>query len=227
MNRLIIILIFLFSCNKSFHDRFIVKGNIRGLDDRNITVLRFIGDSFEVDSISPKNGQFEYTGKVEEPYFVQFLIKNGENSTKLCEFMLENSEIKITGSSIDFDSVKVTGSESDKILNEYFADDKLLDQKWDQLKLKYDKYVESGDSINRKSVAKKLNHIIQIEKVELVKNYVRKYGNTKSGALIPSFCTVQDNLTKEDYSEIYGYLNPEIQQTDYGRRILEKINSDE
>jgi uncharacterized protein DUF4369 len=204
-----------------------VKGNIGGLNDSKIMVLRFIGNSFEVDSISPENNQFEYTGKVEEPYFVQFLIKNEESSTKLCEFMLENSEINITGNSIDFDSVKVSGSESDKILKDYFSEDKLLDEKWDDLKLKYDQYVESDDTLNRKSSAKKLNHIIQVERVELVKKYVREYSNKKTGALIPSFCSIEDKLTKEDYTEIYNYLTPEIQQTGYGKRILEKITGEE
>ena len=61
-----------------------------------------------------------YSGKVKEPYFVQFLIKEGESTSgKLTEFMIENSEILVEGNSTAYDSVRVSGSQSDKILKEY------------------------------------------------------------------------------------------------------------
>lgn len=223
---LLLVLFIIFSCQKNDFDGFLLKGNIKGLKNSSLLVLKFVGDNMEIDSILVSNNQFEYSGKVEEPYFVQLLIKDG-NSTKgkLTEFMLENSKIEIKGNSIDFDSVKVTGSNSDKTLKKYFAEDNLLNDKWNKLKVDYDKFDVENDTINRKKIAKQLNKIIQVDKINLLKKYVRENSNSKIGALIPNFCTIENQLNENDWKEIYEYLTPEIKETGYGKRILKKIES--
>ena len=176
-----------------------------------------------MDSISATNNEFEYSGKVKEPYFIQILIRDGkETKGKLTEFMIENSEITITGNSAEYDSVMVSGSNSDKILKEYLKKDEILSSRWNVLKLEYDKYVELGDTINRKEIAKELNYILKEERVGLLKKYVSDYSNTTVGALLPSFCTIENALTKEDYKALYESLSEEIKKSDYGKGILEK-----
>ena len=220
----ILTLLIIYSCNKPNYNRFTVRGNVHGLNESQLLVLKFIGDKMEIDSISVNDNKFEYKGEVDEPYFIQLLIKEGESTKgKLTEFMLENSEITISGNSIEYDSIKVKGSKSDKILKKYFFDDKILTNKWNNLKMEYDKFVEVNDSINRKKIAKKLNHIVQVEKVGLVKKYVRENFDSKIGALIPNFCTIEDKLRREDWDEIYNYLTPEIRETGYGKRIYKKL----
>ena len=144
----------LFGCNTQEKklDGFIIKGNVKNLNNSKLLVLKFVNGGIEVDSISVVNNKFEYSGKVKEPYFIQLLIKYGKSTKgKLTEFMVENSEIHIEGNSIEYDSIKVSGSQSDKILKEYLEKDEVLNSKWDLLKKEYDKYVESNDSINRES----------------------------------------------------------------------------
>jgi hypothetical protein len=183
-------------------DGFIIKGNVKNLNNSELLVLKFMNGGIEGDSISVVNNKFEYTGKVKEPYFVQLLIKDG-NTT-------------------EYDSVKVSGSKSDKILKEYFEKDQTLDTKWNELKLKYDKYVESNDTINRKKVGKELNYILQVERIGLLKKYVYDNSNSTVGALLPNFCTIKNALTKENYKELYDSLSEEIKTSDYGQGLLEK-----
>ena len=221
----LILILVIFGCQKQTEklDGFLVKGNVKNLNNSELLVLKFVNGGIELDSISATNDEFEYTGKVKEPYFIQILIRDKkETKGKLTEFMIENSEITITGNSTEYDSVMVSGSNSDKILKEYLKKDEILSSKWDDLKIEYDKYVELGDTTNRKEIAKKLNYILKEERVGLLKKYVLDYSNTTVGALLPSFCTIENALTKEDYKEFYESLSEEIKKSDYGMGILEK-----
>jgi len=91
------------------------------------------------------------------------------------------------------------------------------------LKLEYDKYVESNDTINRKKIAVKLNKILQVDRIDLLKRYVSINSTSKVGALLPAFCTIENSLTEKDYEEIYNTFSENIKQTDYGQRIFEKF----
>ena len=204
---------------------FKVKGNVNGLNNSKLLVLKFVNESIEIDSINVVNNKFEYTGKVLEPYFIQFMIKEGKNTKgKLTEFMIENSEITVEGNSIEYDSVKVSGSTSDKVLKNYLKDDNLLNEKWDNLKLEYDQYVELNDTINKKKTADKLNVILQVDRVNLLKQYVKENSNTTVGALLPSFCTIESALTEKDYQNFYNILSEEIKQTQYAKNLFSKFN---
>ncbi len=208
---------------KKNSDGFIIKGNVKNLNNAKLLVLKFVNGGIEGDSISVKNDKFEYLGKVKEPYFIQILIKDGKSTKgKLTEFMVENSEITIIGNSVEYDSVKVLGSKSDKILKEYLKKDDILSSKWNKLKLEYDKYVEQEDTINQKKLAKKLNYILQEERVGLLKKYVSENSNSTVGALLPNFCTIQNVLTKKHYKELYDSLSEEVKKSDYGKGLLEK-----
>lgn len=224
---LFLILSFL-SCKyqKEKLDGFIIKGNVKHLDDNELLVIKFDNGGMEIDSIPVINNKFKYAGKVKEPYFIQLLIKEGnETKGKLTEFMIENSEITITGNSIEYDSIKVVGSKSDKILKEYLKKEESLRSKWNTLKVDYDKYVKLGDSINRKKVAEKLNYILKEERVGLLKKYVSNYSDTTIGALLPNFCTIENVLTQEDYKVLYNSLSDKIKKTDYGKGLLVKSKS--
>ena len=63
----------LFGCNTQEKklDGFIIKGNVKNLNNSKLLVLKFVNGGIEVDSISVVNNKFEYSGKVKEPYFIQ------------------------------------------------------------------------------------------------------------------------------------------------------------
>lgn len=208
-------------------DGFEITAEVNGLGDARIIVLKFVNGGLELDSIRAIDNRFEYAGKVKEPYFVQLLIQNGDSTSgKLTEFMLENSQISISGSSTDYDSVQVSGSASDKVLKAYFEEDEILSKRWNQLKEQYDLAVEDGDTIQRKELAGQLNAIFKVDRVELLKKYVADNSNSTIGALIPAFCTIEDALTQEDYLEIYDMLDDKIKVTDYGMNIAERAGQE-
>lgn len=205
---------------------FKISGNVKNLNNNDLLVLKFVNDGIELDSISVLNNEFEYSGSVKEPYFVQLLIKDG-NSTKgkLTEFMIENSEIIIEGNAVDYDSIQVSGSKSDQILKHYFKKDAVLSSQWDVLKIEYDEYVAINDSINKKLISEKLNSILKIDRVSLLKKYVKNNSQNIVGALLPIFCSLENVLTEKDYQEMYDTLSQKIKETDYGNSLLEKFIS--
>jgi hypothetical protein len=125
------------------------------------------------NSVQAENNKFSFTGEIGEPYFVQILIKEGSSTSgKLTEFMLEASNIFIKGTEPKYEKVTVEGSRSDAVLKAYFVEDNVLTSRWDSLKVFYDKAVELNDSTARKHYAQKLNHITQVDRVELLRDYV-------------------------------------------------------
>lgn len=213
------------SCRESPEPQkgFEVRGDVKGLGSSRLLVLKFIDGGLALDSITAQNDTFTYYGEVKEPYFVQILVQQDDSTSgKLTEFMLENATISITGNSIAYDSVNVSGSISDKVLKAYFREDENLIARWDSLKLAYDGAVALQDSIQRKIIGRQLNRINQVDRVNLLKKYVSQNSNSTVGALLPSFCTLEDVLTPEDYKQLYNILSKRAKQTNYGQALLEK-----
>ena len=214
------------ACTQSKKEQgFSVVGNIENLGTTDLVIYKFVNGEIALDTITTKDNKFQYLGKVKEPYFVQVMMKKEGEVKKLTEFMLENSDIQITGNDTDYDVVEVKGSTSDGILKQYLADDDKLNNQWDDLKKDYDHYVTINDTINRKKTAKKLNQILMVDRVDLLKKYVHDYADTTTGALLPNFCTIEKYIKEEDYKELYESLTPNIQQTDYGKQLLSKWNN--
>lgn len=219
------VLLVFFSCQQRGDalDGFEVKGEVAGPGDSELLILKFVNGGLELDTLRAEGGAFTYMGEVKEPYLVQLMVKQGDTNTiKLTEFMLENSRISVSGNAVAYDSVRVSGSESDRVLKAYFKEDDALMEQWNGLKLEYDQAVQAGDTTARKKLARQLNKILQEDRVGLLKEYVSEHSNTTVGALLPAFCTIEDILTPEDYSELYEALSDSIKVTDYGKNLKER-----
>lgn len=204
-----------------------LQGKIAGLTSDSLLLLKAKGKVFESAKIKVTNGSFNYSEPILEPYFVQlFKLKKGTNETdgKLAELLVAPGKISITGNADEFSSIKIEGSEPDKILKTYLKEDELLVKKWDKLKEEYDSYVANGDTVARKKIGSALNHILLKERVPLLKKYVSEHSNKIVGALIPNFCTLNEVLKKEDYLEMYTKLTLSMQQSDYGKNLFKKTN---
>ncbi|MBN3519226.1 DUF4369 domain-containing protein [Algoriphagus lutimaris] len=203
---------------------FQVNGKVQGLNADSLTVLHFdTPSSPRFEKIPALNGDFQFSGKAEFPYFVQvlYLTEDGTNR-KLTEFILENSDLFIFGETPHFDSVRVVGSTSNTILKSYLEEDKALLKHWDDLKEVYDQAKESGNLSTAGIIAKKLNQITQVDRKALLKEYVEKHKEQMIAALLPNFCLLANQLTIEDYSDLYASLSIPIQQSIYGQELLHK-----
>lgn len=213
---------------------YVLHGNIKNLKSDSVIITKFIGDSIALDFVKVTKGLFIYSDSIITPYFIQIdkferadpVNNNGSKEFhlltggKLAEFIVEPGTIYIQGTSDLLDSIKVSGSYSDSLLKEYFMQDKLLQDKWDRLKINYDAARKQSDNMNAKQIAAQLNDINKNERVSLLKRYVTKYKGNIVGSLLPLFCTLQEYLTKSDYFEMYNSLTDDMKLTDYGKSVL-------
>lgn len=204
-----------------------LEGNVVGLKSDSLLILKAKGSGFEGAKVKVVNGFFNYTDKVGEPYFVQlFKLKNtGETDGKLTEFLVESGVIIIKGKSDSFEDVSVIGSKSDLVLKSYLKEDQKIVDKWERLKIDYDKYASQNDTLNKKRIGLKLNEILFKERVPLLKKYVRANHNNIVGALLPNFCTLKALLKPEDYLELYNMLTSKMKNSDYAKSTLNQSKS--
>ena len=65
------------------------------------------------------------------------------------------------------------------------------------------------------------------DRLALLKEYVAKYRDSPSGALLPNFCLLKDRLTKEDLLSMYNILSERMRKTELGQKILVKAQNRE
>ena len=221
LTTLVLSLLFLCSCKETPKDHFNVTGKITDFEKG--TILALTADNgYSIDTISVIDYKFQYSGKVEKPVMTILYVKTDSTTTEFTEFMLENAEIEIEGSLMDFDSFTIKGSQSDEILKRYLKEDGVLVQKWNSLKLEYDEAILIGDTLKSKELGNNLNNILLNDRVGLLKSYVKENYNNQVGALLPNFCTLKEFLTSEDYLQMYQSLSVDVQKSWYGQSVKSK-----
>lgn len=227
MKNIFIIAYCLLITSMCFGQNYELKGNVVGLKSDSLLILKIKGTVFEGAKVKVVNGIFNYKDKIGEPYFIQlFKLKHtGETDGKLAEFMVESGVITIEGKSESFENINIKGSKSDLVLKSYLKDDQIIVDKWEKLKVDYDRYSSQNDTLNRKKVGLRLNEILFKERIPLLKKYVKANHNNLVGALLPNFCTLKSLLKPEDYLELYNMLTSEMKTSDYAKSTLTRSKS--
>ncbi len=203
--------------------KYTVYGDVRGLDNERLMVLSFVGDKLTMDIVPVTNNQFQFSGELEAPRWVQLLLlKDGsdtETTGKLTEFILEASDIYVVGCSKEFKDVKVYGSKMDKVIKAYLREDRELADKSTRLYEQMQQYLSQADSVNAQKLKADILKVIYEERIPLLKSYVRENSNSMIGATLPVFCTLGKKLRKEDYEEMYNSLSEEIRNSKFGENL--------
>jgi len=180
-----ILLLMLLSTPSVTAQGFKVIGDVTGLDSPALLFMLFKQDGLAVEKIPVKDGRFSFEGVVVEPYLIQILILADDstfNTTgKLTEFLIENSEIRIEGTSPNMDDVRVSGSESNRILVDYLGMDQLLSDNWQRMKADYDTALEQNETKLVNELKNSLNRLTD-ERVTLLKTYVKRHNSSIIGA---------------------------------------------
>ena len=89
-------LMMLSCCSQPKVDGYVLKGNIEGLPDGTHVQLVPVSHDSELPfaDTTVVNGQFVFTGKMEEPRAFHLLVKDAYGSRNL---MLENAQMEVTG----------------------------------------------------------------------------------------------------------------------------------
>jgi peroxiredoxin len=122
----------LVSCGHPAVRRYTVTGDIKGLKDSLVYLLRPTGDSTIRDSAVAKGGKFEFTGELAIPAKVYLGTKE-----QYVPFYLEDADIRLDGNADSLDKVRITGSPTQAIQDSLTAS---VQPVMDQLDSQYSAY---------------------------------------------------------------------------------------
>jgi hypothetical protein len=193
-----------------------IEGYIKGLAEESKIYLINGGQRKTIDSTLVKNEHFILTGHLDEP--AHTYLYSGK-STKLADILLDNRLIKVKGSSPVYDSVQVSGSDIDKQWREWYALDQGIGYRQYLLKKEREVLLEKKDTTGVSLLTRKINQLMD-ERILLLKTYVKRYHDKASGAMIATLCTISEQLSKEDFIDIYHSLSLSMQQTAFGKEVL-------
>lgn len=191
------------------------------------------GDRFkETDSVVIKNGQFQFTGKVEQPQSAIIAVKRspatGKQSDNL-SFYLENSKITLTGK----DSIKtatVTGSVSDREDRELSALITPFTERIMKIQrefIKGDHGVVEGKTLEqRKEAQDSLNsYVKQIKNIQV--KFVESHPNSFMGLYTFNTAVLGSHFDSAQVKPLFYKFSSQLQSSSLGKLALDRILANE
>jgi hypothetical protein len=220
MNKLLMIIVFIsidtICYSQNLTSGYRIEGHILGLEERSKIYLIHGAQRKKIDSAVVKNNRFTMTGKLNEP--AHTYLYSGK-SNKLADILLDNRNIEIKGNEPLYDSIKIMGSDIDMQWKEWYQNDQRIGFQKYRLDKIHKSLIDKKDSENA-IIVKSLSEELKIDRINLLKVYVKRYNDSASGAVLPTLCTIQATLTKSDYLEMYNDLTPRMRSTTFGKEIL-------
>lgn len=199
-------------------DGYRIRGEIKGLVDGSRVYL--ISGFKRIDSTIVKGERFSIHGVLNEPEFTYLYTGSGESSKKLADILLDNREVTVTGTKADYDHINVSGSEIDQQWKNWYNRDQQLGRRRFQLEQIYQSLLKKDNKSDAASL-KKIIDEMTVERIALLKSYVKQHHDSPVGAVLPTLCTLQDQLTQADFMEMYDILTPSMKSTKMAQETKE------
>lgn len=196
-----------------------VVGELKGLPDGTTMYLIDGNKHRAIDSATVQQNQFIFKGRLVEPAHLYLHAGRGRTSQKLADILLDNRTVYVKGSKPEYDSVTVSGSDIDQHWKDWSKQDQQIGYQRYRIRQVYESLIGKKDTANA-TVLEKLIGEMQLDRINLLKTYVKRYHDTAAGAALPMLCTLSDYLTGADYLEMFNTLTPSWQQSSFGKDIL-------
>ena len=206
-------------CQAQANPGYQVVGQVKGLADGTKMYLIDGNKRRAIDSATVKQDQFTFKGSLVEPAHLYLHAGRGRTSQKLADILLDNRVIYVRGNKPEYDSIRVSGSDIDQQWKEWYKEDQQIGYQRYQIKQVYESLILKKDTANANVLARLIGEM-QLDRINLLKTYVKRYHDTATGAALPMLCTLSDYLTGADYMEMFNTLTPTWQQSAFGKDIL-------
>jgi len=195
-----------------------VKGKIAGLTDGFKVYL--IRGFKRIDSATVNKEQFVMDGILPEPAFISLYTGRGKDAKKLADILLDNRTVFVNGTLDDYDHIKVSGSDIDQQWKEWFSKDQRLGYQRYRIEQVYKSLLGKGEKASADSL-KTITDEMMADRITLLKGYVKQYHNSAVGAVLPTFCTLQDKMNQADFMDMYNVLTPEMKNTEMAKETMQ------
>lgn len=183
----------------------------------------------ETDSVVIKDGQFRFTGKVDEPQNALIVIKRSAGKqTDNLSFYLENSKITFTGKN-SIEGATVTGSMSDRENRELSAMITPFTNKIQKIQREFSKDhgVAAGKTLEqRKAAQDSLNsHVAQIKAIQ--QKFVETHLNSFMGLYTFNTSILGSHFDSAEVKPLYYKFSPQLQSSPLGKLAIDRILANE
>lgn len=196
-----------------------VLGDVQGLPEGSKVYLLNGNQHRTIDSAAVHGGQFKLAGQLAEPAHLYLHAGKGRTAVKLADLLLDNRTVYVKGQQPTYEAVAVTGSDIDQHWKDWYREDSALGAQRYQLKLVADNLTQKQDTASASAVRRVMAKL-QAYRVRLLKDYVARYHDSATGAMLPDLCTLSTSLTSADYLQMYQVLTPTWQASSFGKDLL-------
>jgi len=216
----------LVSCNKAGENEYIVTGNVKGIDGKNVFLEKQdeAGQLKQVDTVKIENGKFTFKGSAKEPEM--YLIQVADTQGKV-PFILENGDIDMTINKDSINITKVTGTYNNDELSAYKEEGMKIQKKMMKFQetnmTKMQAAQQKQDTVVMNGLRKEYMKI-QEDFMKQSDAYVGTHPKAYISALIIDGMFNQMNPDVEKIKKYYAGLDKAVKDTKVGKGIQTKLD---
>ncbi|GEP51005.1 hypothetical protein FNO01nite_16770 [Flavobacterium noncentrifugens] len=216
----------LVSCNKAGKNEYIVTGNVKGIDGKNVFLEKQdeAGQLKQVDTVKIENGKFTFKGSAKEPEM--YLIQVADTQGKV-PFILENGDIDMTINKDSINITKVTGTYNNDELSAYKEEGMKIQKKMMKFQetnmVKMQAAQQKQDTVTMNGLRKEYMKI-QEDFMKQSDAYVGTHPKAYISALIVDGMFNQMNPDVEKIKKHYAGLDKTVKDTKVGKGIQTKLD---
>lgn len=205
---------------------FKISGRINGLNSGIAKLNYIIGQQTKQISTEINNGSFVFKGSLPETEFLQISISSKTGNGEI-SFFAGNDQVVISLDTAHWDSIKITGSISNKEFEGYQLKTKSVDEKLNALNRTGSALYSSGKLDERaKDSLFRVHDQLDLEKRSLIARFAKENPSSAVSAwAISIFYGYEPNL--EELLPAYHSLSMQNRQSLYGKQVAEIIKSTE
>jgi hypothetical protein len=222
----LVVLLLLVACKKEEHGdaNVHITGNVKGFKKGQLFIKRFNDSAFvNIDTIIiDGNSQFESHLKLDSPEMLYLVIDRVKTTSVDDElpFFAEPGNIRIETTKDEFfGKAKITGSENQKLYEEYkVVKNKFVNENLDLTKLSY----EAGNNVARQdSIAQKSDDLKRRRYLHTA-NYALNHANHEVGPYI-AISEIAQDINLKYLDTIDKSMTPKVAKSRYGKILTEVI----
>lgn len=208
----LLVLLFVAACGEEKANA-VISGRIDGLYDPAIFINIPSGDSYNMESIPVKDGEFKWTGDFPEP--VRVLLKVGDQNIPL---FMQNGKVEIYGHIDSLEQLRIIGSPAQadydaylRSLADIMAEEKVLNEEWAKAK--------GNDSA--RALLRIQADSLKDKKKERTNVFIAGHPNS-----VVSLSMLKDMSLVGDYAlldSLFRGFTPELAGSTEGKKLQERI----
>ena len=196
-------------------DRFTIKGHLDQLPEGMVKLSSIVdGNPVVIDSVQSKNGEFEFSGKVQSPelYLISF-----DNQRGRIRVFVVPGEIKISGT---LDNYTIEGSEPEALLETFDNSLEKFDNERRTIYGDYKAAQQAGDKEKMKKIEDRFDEIEEEEK-----SYIIDFAKTNNTSVVAPYVTLRYiyYFDLDDLNEIAGSLSASLDSSEYVTSLEKQI----